>query len=149
VNLDGNDSGALGNTRASCLASGAGFTFGIPSTIPAQSALGVNGTVNSTYLKYVQPLLGNNGTCGRNTERINNLLNFDWTLSKNIKRFGPSFLDAGPVRLEFGADFFNVFNTLYLTAAGDDYRNLPSPNFGLVNATGATRRIQMALRLTW
>lgn len=149
VNLDGNASGALDNARASCLAGGTSFTFGVASSIPAPAARGVNGTANTANFRYVQPLLGNSGTCGRNTERINNLLNFDWTLSKNIKLFEPSFLGSGPVRLEYRADFFNVFNTPYLTAAGDDYRNVSSPNFGIVNAAGATRRIQMALRLTW
>lgn len=149
VNLDGNASGALDNARASCLAGGSTFKFGDSSTIPVPALRGVNGSANSANFKYVQPLLGNNGTCGRNTERINSLLNFDWTLSKNIKLLEPGFLGAGPIRLEYRADIFNVFNTPYLTAAGDDYRNVSSPNFGIVNAAGATRRIQMALRLTW
>lgn len=149
VNLDGNGSGALDNVRASCLADGTNFTFGVASTIPAPALRGVNATANTANFKYVQPLLGSNGTCGRNTGRLNRLLNLDWTLSKDFKLFEPRFMGSGPVRLEYRADFFNVFNTPYLTAAGDDYRNVSSPNFGLVNAAGATRRIQMALRLTW
>ena len=80
---------------------------------------------------------------------MNNFLNFDWTFSKNVllRESGP--LGSGPWRLEFRTDLFNIFNVPYLTAAGDDFRNLASPNFGLANGAGATRRIQMALRLAW
>ncbi len=145
VNLDGQGSGVEAGARANCVVGAVPFTFG--ANIPAADQRGVNGAPNSANFRYVQPLLGNDGTCGRNTERMNNLLNFDWTFSKNI-RLGESGV-TGPVGLEFRADLFNVFNVPYLTAAGDDFRNLASPNFGLANAAGAARRVQMALRLTW
>ena len=143
VNIDGSGSGTLDNVRASCVA-GTGFTFNNPSTIPAPAARGIG-----SGFKYVQPLLGNNGTCGRNTERIGNLLNFDWTLSKPIRLAEHGPLGSGPWSAEIRADLFNIFNTPYLFPSGDDYRNLASSGFGLANAAGASRRIQMALRLTW
>jgi hypothetical protein len=149
VNMDGDISGPFDNARASCVVGGAGFTFGKASTIPPPAQRGVNGTTNAANFKYVQPLLGNMGTCGRNTERMNNLLNFDWTLSKRFVLFEKGPLSSGPWGLEFRSDFFNIFNTPFLTASGDDFRNLASPLFGLANAAAPSRRIQMSLRLTW
>jgi hypothetical protein len=147
VNLDGQGSGVEAGARASCVAGGAPFTFG--SNIPPANQRGVNGAPNTANFRYVQPLLGNNGTCGRNTERMNNILNFDWTFRKSVLLLESGPLGMGPVGVEFRADLFNVFNVPFLTAAGDDFRNLASPNFGLANAAGATRRVQLALRLTW
>ncbi|MBC8165137.1 MAG: hypothetical protein H7Y20_04590 [Bryobacteraceae bacterium] len=149
VNIDGSGSGALDNVRASCAAGGTGFTFNDPRTIPAPAARGVNVAANTSNFKYVQPLLGNDGTCGRNTERISNLLNFDWTFSKPIRLVERGPLGSGPWNVELRADLLNIFNTPYLFPAGDDYRNLSSAGFGLANSAGAARRIQMALRLTW
>ncbi len=149
VNMDGDISGAFDNSRASCLATGSGFRFGEASTIPAPAARGVNGAANTAGFRYVQPLLGNHGTCGRNTERMNKVVNFDWTFSKKfqLRESGP--LASGPFALEARADLFNIFNIPFLTAAGDDFRNLASPLFGLANAAAPSRRLQLALRLTW
>jgi hypothetical protein len=129
VNMDGDISGAFDNARASCVPGGNAFTFG----------KGVAGIAN---LKYVQPLLGNHGTCGRNTERMNNLLNYDWTFSKNVRLYER-------IGVEFRTDLFNIFNVPFLTAAGDDFRNLSSPNFARANAAAPSRRVQMSLRLVW
>jgi len=148
VNLDGGGSGALDNVRASCT-SGPGFEFNNPATIPAPGARGVNVSANTSGFRYVQPLLGNYGTCGRNTERIANLLNFDWTFSKTLLMAERGPVGSGPWKAEIRADLFNIFNTPYLYPSGDDYRNLASQAFGLANSAGATRRIQMALRITW
>jgi len=142
VNMDGDISGAFDNARAACVSGGADFTFGDRSTIPAPGARGVNGSPNPANFLYVQPLLGNNGNCARNTARMNNLLNFDWTLAKNVRLYER-------LGLEFRSDFFNVFNVPFLTAAGDDFRNLSSPLFGQTNAAAPSRRVQMSLRLTW
>ena len=142
VNMDGDISGAFDNARASCVSGGTGFTFGDRATLPAPAARGVNGTPNTANFKYVQPLLGNHGTCGRNTERMNNLVNFDWTLSKNVRLYER-------LGVEFRTDLFNIFNVPFLTAAGDDFRNLSSPLFGQTNAAAPSRRLQMSLRLTW
>jgi len=148
VNLDGNGSGTLDNVRAACTA-GAGFRFNDPATLPVPAARGVNNNPNSAGFLYTQPLLGQNGNCGRNTERIANLLNFDWTLAKAFRLAERGPLGSGPWNAEFRADLLNAFNVPYLFPAGDDYRNLASPSFGLANSAGASRRIQMALRLTW
>jgi len=120
VNMDGDISGPFDNARATCIPGGAPFTFGNRATIPAPAARGINGTANTANFAYVQPLLANHGTCGRNTARMNNLINFDWTLSKNVRLYER-------VGLEFRSDFFNIFNISFLTAAGDDFRNLSSP----------------------
>jgi len=85
VNMDGDISGPFDNARATCIPGGAPFTFGNRATIPAPAARGINGTANTANFAYVQPLLANHGTCGRNTARMNNLINFDWTLSKNVR----------------------------------------------------------------
>ncbi len=149
TNLDGNLVGVLDNARAVCNVGGVGFRFGQPGTIPSPAARGIGNNPNSSNFRYTQPLLGNNGNCRRNTERENNLLNFDLTLGKKfpIAEKGP--LESGPLALDFRADFFNAFNTAYLTASGSDFRTLSSPTFGLYNAAGASRRIQLAFRLEW
>jgi hypothetical protein len=124
--------------RANCNASGADFELGNPASIPA---LSVRSDPNGSF-RYLQPLLGNNGTCGRNTFRMNRLVNFDFTLAKNVKfreRYG----------VEFRTDFFNIFNVPFLTATGNDWRTVSSPAFGLYNAAGPARRIQMSLRLSF
>lgn len=147
VNLDGQGSGIEAGARASCVSGGSSFRFG--GAIPPTNERAVNGAPNTANFRYVQPLLGNHGTCGRNTERLNDLLNFDWTFSRNIRFREAGPRHSGPWVLEFRADFFNIFNVPYLTAAGDDFRSLASPNFGVANAAGAARRLQMALRLTF
>lgn len=148
VNQDGNLS-TIDNARASCISGGADFTFGNPVTIPAPAARGVNGTLNSANFAYVQPLLGNDGTCGRNTRRMNRLVNFDWTFSKNVQLFENGPAGSGPWEAEFRADFFNVFNTPFLTASGGDFSNVSTPRFGLYNSAGPGRKVQLALKLTW
>lgn len=147
VNMDGDISGAFDNARASCLVGGQGFKFGQP--VPSPAARGVNGTANTSNFAYVQPLLGNNGTCGRNTARMNELPNFDWTFSKKVVFGTAGPRDSGPWAAEFRADLFNVFNVPFLTAAGDDFRNVSSPLFGQVNAAAPSRSIQLSLRLSW
>lgn len=149
TNLDGNLVNNLDNARAVCNVGGAGFTFGHPNTIPAPGLRGVGNNMNSANFRYTQPLLGNDGNCRRNSERENNLLNFDWTVGKRFVLTEKGPLESGPLALNFRTDFFNVFNTAFLTASGSDFRTLSSPNFGLYNAAGSARRMQMVLRLEW
>ncbi len=150
LNLDGNliPTGS-DNTRADCVAGGSSFRFGDPSTIPPANQRGVNGAPNSANFGFTQPLLGHNGTCGRNTLRMRALLNFDWAAVKQwqLSERGP--LGSGPWNLQGRLEIFNVFNTPFLTAQGDGWRTLSSPVFGQYNAAGATRRLQIALRLVW
>jgi hypothetical protein len=150
VNLDGNliPTGS-DNTRADCNPGGAGFIFGNPATIPALNQRGVNGAANSSNFAYSQPLLGHNGTCGRNTLRMNSLTNFDWSVFKDFSLAEQGPLGSGPWNLQIRGELYNVFNTPFLTAQGDAWRTLSSGAFGLYNAAGTTRRLQLALRLSW
>jgi hypothetical protein len=133
VNLDGNliPTGA-DNTRANC-APDASFRLG---------------NAGETH-GFSQPLLGNNGSCGRNTIRMNRLVNFDWSLFKETTLTEGGFLGSAPLTLQLRAEAYNVFNVPFLTAQGDNWRTIASSSFGLFNAAGATRRMQMAVRLSW
>lgn len=150
VNLDGNlVPTGTDNTRASCVYGGQPFEFGNAATIPAVGLRGVNGASNSANFLYTQPLLGNNGTCGRNTFRMNHLTNFDWSFFKSFQLAERGPLESGPWDVQFRAELFNVFNTPFLTATGDSWRTVSSPAFGLYNSAGAARRVQFALKLLW
>jgi hypothetical protein len=150
LNLDGNFiPTGLDNTRADCNPGGAGFVLGNPATIPAASARGISGSSNSSNFRYTQPLLGNNGSCGRNNIRMNSLTNFDWSFFKDTRLAENGPLGSGPWNLQFRAEIYNIFNVPFLTASGDAWRTLSSPSFGLYNAAAATRRVQFALRLGW
>ena len=133
LNLDGNliPTGA-DNTRANCAAN-ASFRFGDPSATHGFS----------------QPLLGNDGTCGRNTIRMNHLPNFDWSLFKETTLTEGGWLGSAPLTLQLRAEAYNVFNVPFLTAQSDNWRTISSSSFGLYNAAGATRRLQLAARLSW
>jgi hypothetical protein len=134
VNLDGNLIPVTGadNTRANCAAD-------------AWFRLGNAGQTHG----FSQPLLGNNGSCGRNTVRMNRLVNFDWSLFKETTLTEGSFLGSAPLIMQLRAEAYNVFNVPFLTAQGDNWRTIASSSFGLFNAAGATRRMQMAVRLSW
>jgi len=151
VNLDGNLIPRVGleNTRADCVPGGKDFTLGDLSTIPAANTRGINGAPNSSNFRYVQPLLGHNGTCGRNTARMRSIPNVDWSVFKNFRLFEHGPLSSGPWSLQFRSEFYNIFNIPFLTAQGNGWRTLNSPQFGQVNAAGAARKIQLALKLTW
>jgi hypothetical protein len=133
VNLDGNliPTGA-DNTRANC-ASDASFGLGDPNAIHGFS----------------QPLLGNNGTCGRNTIRMNPLPNFDWSLFKEMTLTEGGWMGSAPLTLQLRAEAYNVFNVPFLTAQTDNWRTVASASFGKYNAAGTTRRLQLAMRLSW
>jgi hypothetical protein len=140
VNMDGNLVQGADNTRANCAASqgASGYTNSSPSTADFRA-----------LQMYSQPLLGNQGNCGRNTARMNRLVNIDWSLGKRVAILESGPLGSGPYHVDFRADFFNVFNVPFLTATGNEWRTVSSPQFGRYNAAGAARRIQVVLRLTW
>jgi hypothetical protein len=150
VNLDGNliPTGA-DNTRPNCNPAGIGFIFGNGATVPAPNQRGVNGAPNPSNFAYTQPLLGNDGTCGRNTIRMNHLPNFDWSLFKETTLTEGGRLGSAPLTLQLRAEAYNVFNTPFLTAQSDNWRTISSSSFGLYNAAGSTRRLQLAARLSW
>jgi hypothetical protein len=134
INQDGNGVSGGDNTRANCVAGAPRYELGRP----------VGGNP-----QYVQPLLGNMGNCGRNTFRMNRLFNYDWSFAKNFQLSERGPIGSGPYALEFRADLFNIFNVPFLTATGNEWRTVVSPQFGQYNAAGAARRIQMSLRLTF
>ena len=134
VNLDGNFiSPSLDNTRPNCDPAGAHFTFGVPAAISGFS----------------QPLLGNDGTCGRNSVRMNSLPNFDWSFFKDTELTESGPWGSGPWKLQFRAEMYNIFNIPFLTAQGDAWRTITSSSFGTVNAAGNARKMQLALKLSW
>lgn len=152
VNLDGNGITfvpGVDNTRANCNSGGVGFTLGDPNTIPALNLRGINGAPNSSNFYYTQPLLGNNGTCGRNTLRLNSLPSVDWSLSKTTQLFESGFLGSGPWTLELRWEVYNVFNIPMHTATGNNWRTLSSTGFGVFNSAGATRNMQLVMKLHW
>jgi hypothetical protein len=136
---------------------------GIPATILAGTRLGIldvnqdgNGVAGGDNTRancggglYTQPLLGNQGNCGRNTFRMNRLFNYDWSFGKNFVFGEKGVMGSGPYALEFRGDLFNVFNVPFVTATGNEWRTVSSPQFLVFNAAGAARRVQMSLRLTW
>jgi hypothetical protein len=134
ANLDGNLvlTTLSDNTRANCAAD-ASFVLGQPGQIHGFS----------------QPLLGNNGTCGRNTVRMNHLVNFDWSLFKEMTLNEGGFLGSAPLTLQLRAEAYNVFNIPFLTATSDNWRTVSSASFGTYNSAGAARRMQLAVRLSW
>jgi Carboxypeptidase regulatory-like domain len=155
VNLDGNLVQTTGsdNTRASLNPGGKNFIFGNPSTIPAPQDRGVGGLAgdtNASNFKYVQTLVGNNGTLGRNTFRMNPLPQYDWSLSKSTRIVEGGFLGSGPLNFELRLDAFNVFNTPFLTATGyQTWNNLANSSFGLYNTAGSPRYLQIAGKINF
>ena len=134
VNLDGNFiSPGFDNTRANCDPVGTHFTLGAPASISGFS----------------QPFLGNDGTCGRNSLRMNSLTNFDWSFFKDTELVESGPWRSGPWKLQFRAEMYNIFNIPFLTAQGNPWRTLTSSNLGTVNAAGISRKIQLALKLSW
>jgi hypothetical protein len=133
LNIDGNFiSPSLDNTRPNC-DPGAHFKLGDPTSISGFS----------------QPLLGNDGTCGRNSVRMNSLPNFDWSFFKDTELSESGPWGSGPWKLQFRAEMYNIFNLPFRTAQGDAWRTITSSSFGAVNAAGNARKMQLALKLSW
>ncbi|MBT9332696.1 TonB-dependent receptor [Paracidobacterium acidisoli] len=155
VNLDGNLVQTTGsdNTRATLNPGGKGFKFGSPSTIPAPQDRGVGGLpadTNSSGFRYVQTLVGNIGTIGRNTFRMNMLPTIDWSLAKDTRFLESGLLGSGPWSFELRADAFNVFNIPFLTATGyETWNNLANASFGLYNTAGSSRWLQLTAKISF
>jgi hypothetical protein len=88
-----------------------------------------------------QPLVGNFGTLGRNTLRLNRLAEFNWT-------FGKIFKITERVSTQFQAQIYNVFNNTTFSRTG---QVLSAPaTFGYYNDTDTnTRNMTMVLRVIW
>lgn len=85
------------------------------------------------------------GNLGRNIARTENIFNFDGGAHKDFP------LPWERSRVEFRAEFFNMFNTTNLGAPGVDITN--TTQFGVINSyalpNSPARQIQFALRLTF
>jgi len=97
----------------------------------------------STYaasLGLSQPLLGNYGTLGRGTHRLNGESNFDWNIYKD-------FTVREGMKFQFRAEFYNLFNN---TSFQDVVFNIGSPQFGTYTTVGQNARsIQLGLRFVF
>ncbi len=107
--------------------------------------------VNSSA-RFVQAQTGSFPTAGRNSVRAPGINNFDFQVSKNFP-FGEQR------RLQFGAQFFNLFNHPQFTSAnlvavdpgqGQNYAFVGSQSFNNIRAAGGTggaRNIQLLLKV--
>ncbi len=78
-----------------------------------------------------QPLLGNVGTLGRNTNRLNGLAQFDWNAYKR-------FEISERVNLQLRCEIYNVFNH---HAFQDVNRNVSNPAFGQYTTVAQGQRM--------
>jgi hypothetical protein len=79
------------------------------------------------------------GNAGRNIARSDNYFNFDLGLHKQFK-----LPINEETRIEFRAEFFNLFNRTNFQAANPD---ITSAAFGNISSTFPARQIQLALKL--
>ncbi len=97
-------------------------------------------SVYAASLGLSQPLLGNFGTLGRNTHRLNGEKNFDWIIGKN-------FVVTERIKLQVRGEFYNIFNNVAFQDVG---RNISSATFGqYTTVTQDSRNIQLAARVVF
>ncbi len=121
--------------------------FGSPAAalIPASCTRGVNTSpsaaticTNSSGFPFIQPLLGNPGTLGRNVFPLANFQEFDWALLKSTKI-------TERVTFQFRWEVFNVFNHTNLSGF---VNTLSSSSFGTYQSTASnSRQMQAGLKL--
>lgn len=136
VNMDGATIGgeAPDNTLANCSVGGPGLTL--------------PGSFTSHYT-YSQPLLGHDGTCGRNVARQPGLLNFNWSIAKQfpIRESGP--MGSGPWMFTLRMEAYNVFNTPQFYVPSVNNLLLSNPTtFGKTTPL-AQRTVQFAGIFSW
>lgn len=136
VNMDGATQGgeASDNTRANCSAGGPGLT--LPGAF-------------ISHATYSQPLLGHDGTCGRNIARQPGLLNFNWSIGKQfpLRESGP--LGSGPWTFTLRLEGYNVFNTPSFYVASVNNLLVSNPTtFGLLTPS-PQRHLQLVGLFTW
>jgi hypothetical protein len=91
-------------------------------------------------LGLTQPLLGNFGTLGRNTNRLAGERNFDWNIYKNTAI-------TERVKLQLRCEMYNVFNG---HAFQDVNRNITSPAFGQYTTVSTNARsMQLGARIVF
>jgi hypothetical protein len=79
------------------------------------------------------------GNAGRNLSRSNSFFQFDFGVQKE---FGLPITEA--TRLEFRAEFFNLFNKTNFLAANPD---ITSASFGTITSAFPARQVQLALKI--
>jgi hypothetical protein len=97
-----------------------------------------------TRADFPVPGLGKIGTLGRNTYTNPGLANVDLSLMKIFKT--PWFVGREDAQLQVRAEAYNAFNRVNLNGINS---NMNASNFGRVTGTGAARRFQFALRLSF
>ncbi len=136
VNMDGNTSGgaAADNTLANCLTNGSGLH--LPSAF-------------SSPYSYSQPLLGNDGTCGRNIARQPGLFNLNTSLTKSFQLSEKGPIGSGPWNLQLRWEMYNAINnpSFYVASVNNLYVSNHT-TFGALTAL-PQRKMEMAARLTW
>jgi hypothetical protein len=109
---------------------------GAPNALNADPLARISAYAESLGLS--QPLLGNMGTLGRNSHRLNPLPSFDWSVYKTTQI-------AERVHLQLRAEFYNVFNTVAFQDVG---RTLTQAAFGQYTSTAMdSRYMQVGARL--
>lgn len=81
------------------------------------------------------------GDAKRNIARSNNYFNFDFAVQKQFR-----IPITEQTRVEFRAEFFNLFNKTNFQAANSD---ITSASFGVISSTFPARQIQFALKLSF
>ena len=88
----------------------------------------ISGYASSLWLS--QPLLGNFGTMGRNTLRLNGESNFDWNVYKNFRFWESAYFQVR-------AEGYNMFNATSFQQVDGVVTN---PAFGQYNVVGQNSR---------
>ncbi|CAN5486086.1 hypothetical protein BH10ACI2_BH10ACI2_15550 [soil metagenome] len=81
------------------------------------------------------------GTAGRNLARSDKYFNFDFAINKQFK-----LPITEQTRVEFRAEFFNLFNRTNFQAANPD---ITSGGFGQITSTFPARQVQLALKVSF
>ena len=81
------------------------------------------------------------GSAARNIARSDKYFNFDFAVHKEFK-----IPITEETRVEFRAEFFNVFNKTNFQAANSD---ITSGGFGTITSTFPARQIQLALKVSF
>ena len=81
------------------------------------------------------------GDAKRNIARSDRYFNFDFAVQKQFK-----LPITDQTRIEFRAEFFNLFNKTNFAAANSD---ITSASFGVISSTFPARQIQFALKFAF
>jgi hypothetical protein len=106
-------------------------SLGTPAGLTGESVAGLRISAYAASIGLSQPLLGNFGNLGRNSNRLNGLTDFDWNVYKNIKiteRFSA----------QLRCEMYNIFNN---HSFQDVNRTLTGSTFGQYTDTANNQRL--------